>query len=97
MCPDETGWIRPHLDAPRRTRGKESKNKIEYKMRGIWDAQSVCHPAFLLYSVFARRVNTFVTSFSPFFCIINIVINDFTYSKFCEDSEYVHFKKLKLS
>ena len=49
MGPDETGWIRPHLDAPRRTRGKESKNKIEYKMRGIWDAQSVCHPAFLLY------------------------------------------------
>ena len=49
------------------------------------------------YRVFARRVNTFVTSFFPFFYNINIAINDFTYSKFCEDSEYVHFKRDKWS
>ena len=38
-----------------------------------------------IYRVFARRVNTFVTSFSLFFYNINIAIDDKIYSKFCED------------
>ena len=39
---------------------------------------------FFTYRVFARRVNTFVASFSPFLYNINIAFNDFTYLKFCE-------------
>ena len=49
------------------------------------------------YRVFARRVNTFVTLYFQFFYNIKIATNEFIYSKFCEDSEYAHFKKLKLS
>ena len=48
-----------------------------------------------IYRVFARRVNTFVTSYFQFFYNIYIDINEFTYSKFCENSEYAHFKRVK--
>ena len=50
-----------------------------------------------MYRVFVRRVNTFVTSYFQFFYNIKIATNEFTNSKFCENSEYAHFKKVKLS
>ena len=49
------------------------------------------------YRVFARRVNTFLISFLQFFHKMNIAKNDIIHSKFCEDSEYAHFEKVKQS
>ena len=67
------------------TRGKKSA-----KWRNL--------PHFLKrYRVFTWRVYNFLSSFSPFFYNINIAKNDFIYSKFCEDSEYAHFEKVKRS